>query len=188
MKIFVLTGPTASGVTSLSELLLLKDGDMLAPLVSFTTRKKLPQEKYGREYFFISPEQYTQLKVEGEIAQEFHYLNNHYGLISAELNKFEQSRKNGLATMGMLGVQALKDFGGEKSVISIFVYRDLSAIKEEIDQRDIPSTEKIQRFELAKKEMLDIGKTDHVIYNIGSLNDLYQEAIRVIHSEINSRG
>lgn len=187
MKIFVLTGPTASGVTSLSELLLLKDGDMLAPLVSFTTRKKLPQEKHGREYFFISQELYLQLKVEAQIAQEFHYLDNHYGLTKAEMDKFGQSHKNGLTTMGMPGIQALKQFGGEKTVVSLFVYRDLSAIRKEIDQRDIPIEEKNQRFELAKKEMLDIGKADHVIYNLGSLNDLYQEAIRIIRREINSR-
>lgn len=187
MKIFVLTGPTASGVTSLSELLLLKDGDMLTPLVSFTTRKKLPAEKHGREYYFISQELYVQLKVDGQIAQEFNYLDNNYGLTNTELEKTEQSRKNGLTAMGMPGIEALKQFAGEKKVISLFVYRDLSAIREEINQRDIPDTEKKQRFELAKKEMLDIGKADHVIYNIGSLNDLYQEAIQVIHRAINSR-
>lgn len=187
MKIFVLTGPTASGVTTLSDLLLLYDGDMLTPLVSFTTRNKLPQEKHGREYFFITHEQYVQLRVEGDIEQEFHYLNNNYGLIKSELNKFKQSGKNGLTSMGLPGIEALKAMGGEYRVISLFVYRDLSAIKEEIDQRDIPNAEKIQRFELAKQEMLNIGKTDHVIYNIGSLNDLYQEAIQIIRKEINTR-
>jgi len=187
VKIFVLTGPTASGVTSLCELLLLKDGDMLTPLISFTTRKKLPGEKHGREYFFISQELYLQLKVEAQIAQEFHYLDNHYGLTNRELEKFEESRKNGLATMGVPGIQALKQYTGEKKVVSIFVYRDLSAIREEINQRDIPIEEKNQRFELAKKEMLNIGKADHVVYNIGSLNDLYQEAIQLIHREINRR-
>ncbi len=187
MKTFVLTGPTASGVTSLSEYMLLKDGDMLAPLVSFTTRKKLPQEVYGREYFFISNEQYLQLKVEGKIVQEFHYLDNHYGLTRGELSKFEQSRKNGLATLGMPGIRALKSFLGHHKVVSIFVYRDLGAIKEEIIQRNIPEAEKAQRFELAKKELLNIGKADHVIYNIGTLNDAYLEAIRIIRNEINSR-
>lgn len=187
MKIFVLTGPTASGVTSLCELLLLKDGDMLTRLVSFTTRKKLPQEKHGREYFFISQELYVQLKVDGHIAQEFSYLDNHYGITYAELEEFEKSRKNGLAAMGVPGIQALKQFKGEKNVVSIFIYRDLSAIREEINQRDIPLAEKNQRFELAKREMLDIGKADYVIYNLGSLNDLYQEAIQLIHREINNR-
>ncbi|HEX3012603.1 MAG TPA: hypothetical protein VHQ70_11360 [Syntrophomonadaceae bacterium] len=187
MKIFVLTGPTASGVTTLSELLLFKDGDMLTPLVSFTTRKKLPQEKEGREYFFISQEQYLQLKVKGEIAQEFCYLDKNYGLTRSELAKFEHSNKNGLTAMGIHGIQALKQFKGEENVISLFVYRDLSAIKEEINQRDIPALEKEQRFELAKREMLDIGKADHVIYNIKTLNDLYQEAIQTIRSVINSR-
>lgn len=187
MKVFVLTGPTASGVTSLSELLLLKDGDMLTRLVSFTTRKKLPQEKHGREYFFISQELYVQLKVDGHIAQEFSYLDHHYGITYAEMEEFEKSHKNGLTTMGLPGIQALKQFSGENKVVSIFVYRDLSAIREEIDQRDIPRAEKNQRFEMAKKEMLDIGKADYVIYNLGSLNDLYQEAIQLIRREINSR-
>ncbi len=187
MKTFVLTGPTASGVTSLSEYLLLQDGDMLAPLVSFTTRKKLPEEKHGREYFFITHEQYVQLKVEGHIAQEFHYLNNHYGLTTGDLHKLEQSRKNGLTAMGMPGIRSLKHFLGEQNVISIFVYRDLSAIRAEIKQRNIPETEKAQRFVSAKKEMLDMGKADHVIYNLGTLKDLYQEAIGLIRSEINTR-
>lgn len=76
---------------------------------------------------------------------------------------------------------------GDSNVISLFIYRDLGAIKEEIMQRNIPYAEKVQRFELVKQEMLDIGKADHVIYNIGSLKDAYHEAIRIIRQEINTR-
>ncbi len=187
MKLFILTGPTFAGVTTLAEYIVLKNSDMLLPVVSFTTRKQLSQEVYGREYYFINDEQYLQLKIHGDIKQEANYLDRRYGLTKQELNRFKESGKHGVAAMGMPGVQAMRRFLGEENIVSLFIYRDLSIIRSTLLEMGLPTDEISKRYELAKKEMQTIACADYVVYNVGSLDEAYNDIMKIIFQVINAK-
>ena len=55
MKIFVLSGPPSSGKSVLMDYLLLNDSDYLEPIISYTTRSPKPEEKEGKDYYFLTP-------------------------------------------------------------------------------------------------------------------------------------
>lgn len=185
MKIFVLNGPSASGKTALMDYLLLQDNDFLEPIVSFTTRPIRSGEKEGRDYYFITREQYVKYRVASKIIEEINYLGNIYGITSDELNRVLNTGKHGLVIMTIEGANTLKEKLSLIEVVSIFIYRDLKDIIDVIKQRNSSEEEKLNRIELAKKEILNIAACDHVIFNIGTLEEAYIQLKKIIKDEIN---
>lgn len=185
LKIFVLNGPPSSGKSVLMDYLLLNDSDYLEPIVSFTTRTPKPGEREGKDYYFITPQQYTDYLVKGEIIEEIRYLENSYGITRREIKRVQDSGKNGLAILNLEGLRILKKVLGPQSIVSIFIYRDLKDILQSLKE----SCSEIQyerQVANAKQEMKEIGASDYVVYNIGSLAEAYQQLKAIIRKEINA--
>ncbi|MDD2372787.1 MAG: DUF1653 domain-containing protein [Syntrophomonadaceae bacterium] len=187
MKIFILHGPTASGKTMLMNYLLSEDSDYLEPLIPFTTRGKRLQEKHGRHYYFFPRQQYLDYCRTGKIYEEIRYLDEIYGVTTDELQRVNDTKKNGLAIMNIEGIRIFKRKMKPQDVVSIFIYRDLKDIISSILNSDRKKEDKESRIELAKSEMLDITSCDYVVYNIGTLADSYSQLRKIIQKEINAR-
>jgi guanylate kinase len=187
MKIFILHGPTASGKTMLMNYLLSEDSDYLEPLISFTTRRKRLQEKHGHHYYFFTRQQYLDNCRAGKIFEEVHYLDEIYGITTDELERVNNTKKNGLTIMNIEGIRIFKKKMKAQDVVSIFIYRDLKDIISSILNSDRKKEDKESRIELAKSEMLDITSCDYVVYNIGTLADSYSQLKKIIQKEINAR-
>ncbi|MDI9479597.1 MAG: DUF1653 domain-containing protein [Bacillota bacterium] len=185
MKIFVLIGPPSSGKSALMDYLLLNDSDYLEPIVSYTTRSPKPGEKEGKNYYFITPAQYTDYLVKNEIIEEIKYLENSYGITRTEIKRVQATGRNGLAILNLEGLRILKKVLGPQNIVSIFIYRDLREILENL-KKSCSGDEYEKRVTTVKEEMKDIGTSDYVVYNIGSLADAYQQMHSIIRKEINA--
>lgn len=185
MKIFVLIGPPSSGKSALMDYLLLNDSDYLEPIVSYTTRSPKPGEKDGKNYYFITPAQYTDYLVKNEIIEEIKYLENSYGITRTEIKRVQATGRNGLAILNLEGLRMLKKVLGPQNIVSIFIYRDLREILENL-KKSCSGDEYEKRVTTVKEEMKDIGTSDYVVYNIGSLADAYQQMHSIIRKEINA--
>lgn len=82
-RLIVLTGPTASGKSHLSSLLL-RDHGMTIP-VSATTRKRRPREVWGKDYYFITKTRFQRGIEEGEFLEWNTYAGNYYGTRKREI-------------------------------------------------------------------------------------------------------
>ncbi|MDD4801571.1 MAG: DUF1653 domain-containing protein [Syntrophomonas sp.] len=187
MKYFILNGPSAAGKTLLLDFLLHNNDDFLEPIKSFTTRRARTGERHGKEYYFISTDQYLALQKADQIIEQINYLGNIYGVTRDELKRVEKTGKNGIAIMTSEGIRLLKQNVGYQKLVSIFIYRDLTTILKTINEIHTDSTKASQRFEMAKREMRDITSCDHVVYNISSITDASQQLIDIIKKEINSK-
>jgi guanylate kinase len=185
MKIFVLIGPPSSGKSALMDYLLLNDSDYLEPIVSYTTRSPKPGEKDGKNYYFITLAQYTDYLVKNEIIEEIKYLENSYGITRTEIKRVQATGRNGLAILNLEGLRILKKVLGPQNIVSIFIYRDLREILENL-KKSCSGDEYEKRVTTVKEEMKDIGTSDYVVYNIGSLADAYQQMHSIIRKEINA--
>ncbi|NLP25219.1 MAG: DUF1653 domain-containing protein [Syntrophomonadaceae bacterium] len=185
MKIFVLIGPPSSGKSALMDYLLLNDSDYLEPIVSYTTRNPKLGEKEGKNYYFITPAQYTDYLVKNEIIEEIKYLENSYGITRTEIKRVQATGRNGLAILNLEGLRILKKVLGPQNIVSIFIYRDLREILENL-KKSCSGDEYEKRVTTVKEEMKDIGTSDYVVYNIGSLADAYQQMHSIIRKEINA--
>ena len=169
MKIFVLIGPPSSGKSALMDYLLLNDSDYLEPIVSYTTRSPKPGEKEGKNYYFITPAQYTDYLVKNEIIEEIKYLENSYGITRTEIKRVQATGRNGLAILNLEGLRILKKVLGPQNIVSIFIYRDLREILENL-KKSCSGDEYEKRVTTVKEEMKDIGTSDYVVYNLSLIH------------------
>ena len=80
-KVFVISGPGGAGKTTLVDKLFCKKTlrNNFIKGISFTTRKRRPQEKEGRDYFFVSKEEFLRLEKRRFFLENQKVLENYYG-------------------------------------------------------------------------------------------------------------
>ena len=77
-RLFVISGASGSGKTSLVRELLLHD-EQLEASISCTTREPLPGEMDGRDYHFIGEQQFLRMARDGDFMERAEIYGNHYG-------------------------------------------------------------------------------------------------------------
>jgi guanylate kinase len=77
-NLFVVAAPSGAGKSSLVKALLELDKDV-QPSVSHTTRPPRGQEKHGREYFFVSPQEFDTMVLADAFVEWAHVHGQRYG-------------------------------------------------------------------------------------------------------------
>lgn len=187
MKYFLLTGPTAAGKSVIMDYMLIKDKDYLTPIIPFTTRDKRNDEINAKDYYFITKDEYLEYCQRMKIVEQITFMDQVYGVSTDEITRIIESEKNGLAIFTMEGIKILKAQLGYHKTVSIFIYRDLSEIIGAIRGARLDKAEQEKRIQLAKEQMKYIDACDYTVFNIGSLEDVYQEIRHIMRREIDSQ-
>ncbi len=66
-EIFVITAPSGTGKTTLLKQLMAEEPGLRFS-ISYTTRAPRPGEVHGRDYFFVTPEEFRGLRATGALA------------------------------------------------------------------------------------------------------------------------
>ena len=77
-NLFVVAAPSGAGKSSLVKALMELDA-RIQPAVSHTTRPPRGQEKHGREYFFLSPEEFDGMVQRNSFFEWAHVHGHRYG-------------------------------------------------------------------------------------------------------------
>lgn len=200
--VFGCTGLSSSGKTaSVDGLVYGLNGhkyiDNIHKLITVTTRDPRPGEEHGRDYWFLTQSQFNEAVKNGEMAEDMSYLGLPYGTLWSDVLAAQEAQSEGkdiLVVKSLDTMLVLKKFFG-KDVRSIFFYRDMGDVCKALLKRDMldslrtvaPSTNFVKRFEHAKKEMLNISKTDYVIWNLGTLEQLLENTAKLIVDCRNAR-
>ena len=168
-RIFVITGPSGSGKTTLRDILL-KDKKLknkFAKSVSLTTRNPRHKEKNGKDYFFVSEEEFNRQKRLKKILEWTRYLGYYYAtpkaLVEAELRR----GKNVFLCLDLKGALRLKRLYPKKTVAIFILPPSLETLKKRIEGRCSKTKrhEIVNRLRLAKKELLFARKFDYSLLN-----------------------
>ena len=85
-KVFVITGPSGVGKGTLIELLLERVPE-LELSVSATTREPRPGEEDGRDYHFLTSEEFDRRVDAGDFLEHATYSGNRYGTLRQEVDR-----------------------------------------------------------------------------------------------------
>lgn len=108
-KILVLTAPSGAGKTTLVRHLLARFPDELAFSVSATTRAPRAGERDGRDYYFLSAEEFERRAGAGDFLEyEEVYDDQYYGTLRSEVERLWRAGKTVVFDMEVKGATAVK--------------------------------------------------------------------------------
>jgi len=163
-SVLVVTGPSGAGKGTLIHELLDRVPD-LEVTVSATTRERRPGEADGREYWFLSPEEFLAKIEAGAFLEHVEYVSGHrYGTLRSELARI---RANGHIPLLELETEgALRVARKVEGAVTIFISARVDELERRLRERATESTGEIgERIELARRQLAQAGEFDYVIEN-----------------------
>jgi guanylate kinase len=164
-RLFVVTGPSGAGKGTLIRALVGRRPD-LAVAVSATTRERRPGEKDGREYTFLTDEEFQRRVEAGDFLEHVTYVSGHrYGTLKDEVERIVGEGRSPileLETQGAKEVQA-----AAPDAVTIFVQApSFGELERRLRERDTESAGEIgERLTLARRQAEEADDFDHVVTN-----------------------
>lgn len=163
-SVFIISAPSGSGKTTLVERLL-QDVPGLVFSVSYTTRQPRGQEQNGREYFFVSTEEFQAMIARGELLESAVVFGNYYGTASHFLEEARGAAKDLLLDIDVQGATQVKRKIPE--AVSIFILPPSRDVLEgRLRHRGQDSEEVIRKRLLdAGREIYGYEQYDYILIN-----------------------
>jgi guanylate kinase len=163
-KVFVITGPSGVGKGTLIEKLLAAVAE-LELSVSATTREPRPGEVDGRDYHFLSPEEFERRVEAGDFLEHADYSGNRYGTLRDEVERRLDAGRSVVLEIEVQGARQVRDAMPE--AVQIFIAPPSpEALRERLEGRGTDSAEAIaRRLSTAETELEAQGEFPHVVVN-----------------------
>ena len=160
----VVTGPSGAGKGTLIRELLERVPD-LEVTVSATTRDRRPGEEDGREYWFLEPGEFLARIERGEFLEHVEYVSGHrYGTLRSELARIRDRDRVPLLELETVGARKVAD--EDPGAVTIFISASVEELERRLRERATESTGEIgERIALAREQLEEAGRFDHVIEN-----------------------
>jgi guanylate kinase len=163
-KVFVITGPSGVGKGTLIEQLLERIPE-LELSVSGTTREPRPGEVDGRDYHFLSPEEFRQRLEAGDFLEHASYSGNHYGTLREEVERRLADGRSVVLEIEVQGARQVRDAMPE-AVLIFIAPPDEAVLRERLEGRGTDAPEDIeQRLRTAEVELAARSDFPHVVMN-----------------------
>lgn len=180
-QIFIISAPSGSGKSSIvAGILPLIPG--LEFSISYTTRKPRGSEKNGRDYYFVSVEEFEKMISNQEFLEYAKYDGNCYGTAQRFLSEAEQHQRDLLLEIDVQGAEQVKSKLPES--VSVFVLPpDREMLERRLRKRGSDSPEVIRRrLDKAAREIENYDKYDYIL-----VNDRLDESIEDLKAIVLSR-
>jgi guanylate kinase len=181
-KVFVITGPSGVGKgTLISRLLERVPGLELS--VSATTREPRQGEVDGRDYHFLTPEEFDR-RIEAEDFLEFAtYSGNRYGTLRSEVGHRLGEGHSVVLEIEVQGARQVR--AAMRESVQVFIAPpDPTSLRRRLESRGTDSLEAIDsRLEVAEQELASQGEFAHSVVN-DDLDRAADELEAIVRAEL----
>ncbi|MDP4665016.1 MAG: guanylate kinase [Flavobacteriaceae bacterium] len=186
-KLVVFSAPSGSGKTTIVRHLLTVETLPLAFSISATTRAPRGKEINGKDYYFLSVEEFKDRIEQGHFLEwEEVYPNQYYGTLKSEVVRLWQSGKAVLFDLDVVGGLAIKrQF--PKQTLAIFVQPpNLETLIERLKNRKTEDQIALnKRIDKAPAEMAQAKFFDAILIN-EDLEQAFEKATSLVSNFLNS--
>ncbi|MCI8356233.1 MAG: guanylate kinase [Lachnospiraceae bacterium] len=153
--------------------------DNYALSVSMTTRKPRPGEEEGREYFFVTRQEFERQIEEGGLIEHASYCGNYYGTPREYVRRQLEKGKDVILEIEIQGALKIKE--KFPTALLLFVMPPNAAeLKKRLEGRGTETPEVIEkRLERASEEAEGIENYDYIV-----INDRLEECVEEMHGLI----
>jgi guanylate kinase len=181
-KLIVFSAPSGSGKSTLINYLLTQV-EGLSFSISCTSRAPRGQEQHGREYYFLSPEEFRERIARDEFLEyEEVYADKFYGTLKSEVERLSSAGKIVIFDVDVKGGVNIKKYYGDRA-LSVFIQPpSLAALRERLVGRATDAPEVIEtRLERAEFELSLAPQFDRIVVN-DDLEQAKAEVLRVVRA------
>ena len=183
-KAIIVSAPSGAGKTTIVRHLLSAIPE-LEFSVSACSREKREGETDGRDYHFISTDEFRK-KIENDEFVEWQevYPGSYYGTLKSELQRIWEKGCFPIFDVDVIGGLNLKKYFGDKSLAICIKPPSISALKERLQKRGTETEESFRkRLGKAENELTFAEHFDIIIVN-DQLEDACAEAARIVNEFI----
>jgi guanylate kinase len=178
--VFVVTGPSGAGKGTLVRALLDRFDD-LRLAVSATTREQRPGEQEGREYYFLSDDDFEARVAAGDFLEHVEFAGHRYGTLRSEIDRIASEGNVPVLELEIEGALLVRE--ELEGAVAIFVSAPLDALEARLRARATESSGEIEeRLAIARRQLEHEDDFDEVV-----LNDDLETAVQAI-SDVVERG
>lgn len=177
-NLFILSAPSGAGKTSLARALL-ENTSALDFSVSHTTRSARPGEEDGRDYHFVTVEQFEAMLKAGDFIEHAKVFDNYYGTARSSVETQLANGIDVILDIDWQGAQQVRSIVAETT--SIFILPpSREALRERLGSRGQDADDIIaRRMRDAASESAHYTEYDYLI-----INDVFDEALMDLGSII----
>ena len=185
-KLIIFSAPSGSGKTTIVKHLLSLAPLNLAFSISATSRAPRGEEVHGKEYYFLSAEEFKQRIADNDFLEwEEVYQNYFYGTLKSEVERLWAMGKNVVFDIDVAGGLRIKKQFPDQTLAIFVEPPSIALLEERLRARQTETEEKIQmRLDKATQEMATAHLFDVIIKN-DDLPRALQEAEDLVTDFIN---
>ena len=163
---FIFSAPSGGGKSSVIKRLL-KEIDNIELSVSVTTRGMIEGEVDGKDYYFISEDEFKKLVKDGAL---YEYVDSDfgpkYGTPKEKIDRLLCEGKDVILDLDYPGVQQLRKLAGDRVKAISFIPPSIRILRERLVNRGTDSMEVIERrMSMAEKRVKECEFYDYVVVN-----------------------
>lgn len=164
--LLILSGPSGVGKGTVGKQLLARSGGSMVFSVSCTTRAPREGETEGKDYFFITEEEFSRMIEAGEFLE---YMNvfgkNHYGTPRKYVEEQINAGRDVLLDIDVNGAMSVKTNFPE-AVAIMLVPPSMKELRSRLEGRGTEDAEAVERrLAEAKKELSFMPRYDYIVVN-----------------------
>jgi guanylate kinase len=181
----ILSSPSGAGKTTLVNLLSKNNNFKIS--ISHTTRKPRPNETSGRDYYFVSDQEFKRLIKNDEFLEYAKVFNNYYGTSRTPVIDSLNKGKNVLFDIDWQGADQIKNKNLDFKLITFFILPPSKQILyERLSNRDMKdkliAEERMKQFE---RDVLHWINYNYVVIN-DDLKSCYNKIQTLITAELSN--
>jgi guanylate kinase len=180
-NLFVVAAPSGAGKSSLVKALMELDS-RVQPSVSHTTRPPRGQEKHGREYYFVSPQEFDAMVTNDAFVEWAHVHNQRYGTSKKAIEERMGQGADVILEIDFQGAIQIKNIFS--NAVCIFILPpSWEELRSRLERRGEDKPDIIElRMKNAQEEVSHADKFDFVI-----INELFDRALfdlkAIVHAQ-----
>ncbi|WP_395042948.1 guanylate kinase [Flavobacterium sp.] len=186
-KLLVFSAPSGSGKTTIVRHLLKQEDLNLEFSISSTTREARGEEVNGKDYYFISLQEFKKhIKAEEFLEWEEVYRDNFYGTLKSEVERIWAKGKNVIFDIDVSGGLRIKSKYKQETLAVFVKPPSIDELKIRLKKRSTESDDKINmRIAKASVELATAPQFDKIIKNY-DLDVAKEEAYQLVKTFIHT--